>query len=81
MYLYQKKYYLSIWKEIISVILILALIKRNFKRAGTETRPYPLKIPDNRQISPDLKGQLSVVAPTFAKMRIAEIIFLFGVDK
>jgi hypothetical protein len=31
-------------------ILILALRKRNFNRAGTETRPYPPKITDNRQI-------------------------------
>jgi hypothetical protein len=33
-----------------AAILILALRKRNFNRAGTETRPYPPKITDNRQI-------------------------------
>jgi hypothetical protein len=30
----------------IPVILILALRKRNFNRAGTETRPYP---PENHR--------------------------------
>jgi hypothetical protein len=51
--------------------LILALKKRNFNRAGTETRPYLPKITDNRQIFTEFveaTRQLSVVAPKLVKI-------------
>jgi hypothetical protein len=45
---------------------------KSFKRAGTETRPYnPYESAIIGKYLQDLKGQLSVVAPTFAKKRIA----------
>ncbi len=53
----------------------MALRKRNFNRAGTETRPYPPKITDNRQIFTvfvEATRQLSVVAPKLVKIRIAD---------
>jgi hypothetical protein len=66
----------------------LALRKRNFNRAGTETRPYPPKITDNRQIFTEFveaTRQLSVVAPKLVKIRIAgnsyKVFFIDFPDK
>jgi len=61
-------------KSGVTAILILALRKRNFNRAGTETRPYPPKITDNQQIFTvfvEATRQLSVVAPKLVKIRIS----------
>jgi hypothetical protein len=70
MYLYQKRYYLSICKEIISAIRIPTRLRLRL-RLRRKIRKVPGVF-----LNLSLNLSLAILI-----LRIAEIIFLFGVDK